>query len=110
MLIIFKIYTNNTKKAIIKANNAIASVKANPKIAALNNSSFNEGFLAIPATSDENINPIPIPAPANPKVDKPAPIFCAANNIYYFLYNIILLLTHSGKEFLIKSFNLIYLF
>ena len=34
--------------AIINANNAIASVNAKPKIAILNNSSFNDGFLEVP--------------------------------------------------------------
>ncbi|HND45968.1 MAG TPA: hypothetical protein PLC61_06160, partial [Chitinophagales bacterium] len=43
----YKTYTNRIKNAIIKANRAIASVKANPKIAYLNISSFNDGFLAI---------------------------------------------------------------
>ena len=73
-------YTNKIKNAIIKANRAIASVKANPKIADLNKSSFRFGFLEIPAIRDAKINPIPIPAPASPKVESPAPIFCAACN------------------------------
>ena len=75
---------NKIKKAIINANNAIASVKANPKIANLKRSSFNCGFLEIPVINEAKIKPIPIPAPANPNVDNPAPIFCAAcNNINY---------------------------
>ncbi len=69
---------NNSKKAIIKANSAIASVRANPKIAILNNSSFKEGFLEIPITNAPNTVPIPIPAPANPIVAKPAPTYFAA--------------------------------
>jgi len=69
----------------LNANRAIASVKANPKIAYLNISSFNEGFLAVPKIKDPKINPIPIPAPANPNVDNPAPNFCAAANIIIFL-------------------------
>jgi len=33
------------------------------------------------------MNPIPTPAPANPKVDNPAPNFCAAcNNIIIYFY------------------------
>jgi hypothetical protein len=36
------------------------------------------------------MNPIPTPAPANPKVDNPAPNFCAACNnitlIYFYFY------------------------
>ena len=62
----------------------MASVKANPKIAILNNSSFNEGFLAIPRTKAPKTVPMPTPAPANPIVAKPAPIyFAACNNINY---------------------------
>lgn len=69
---------NKIKKEIIKANKAMASVSANPKIAVLNKSSFNKGFLAIPEIRDAKIRPIPTPAPARPNVDRPAPIFCAA--------------------------------
>lgn len=58
----------------------MASVKANPKIAILNNSSFSEGFLEIPKTKAPNTVPIPTPAPANPIVAKPAPIYLAACN------------------------------
>ena len=47
-------------------------------MAALNKSSFNIGFLEIPDIKDAKISPIPIPAPASPQVDRPAPIFCAA--------------------------------
>ena len=64
---------NNIKKPIIKENKAIASVKANPKIAILNNSSFKEGFRDIPITKAPNTVPIPTPAPAKPMVAKPAP-------------------------------------
>ena len=66
---------NKIKKEIIKANKAIASVNAKPKIAVLNKSSFKRGFLEIPAISEAKIRPIPTPAPARPKVDNPAPIF-----------------------------------
>ena len=66
---------NKIKKEIIKANKAIASVNAKPKIAVLNRSSFKRGFLEIPAISEAKIRPIPTPAPARPKVDNPAPIF-----------------------------------
>jgi len=41
----------------------------------LNNSSFNAGFLEILKTNDAKIVPIPIPAPPNPIVANPAPIF-----------------------------------
>lgn len=80
---------NSNKKTIIKANNAIASVKANPKIAILNSSSFNDGFLEIPRTKAPNTVPIPTPAPANPIVAKPAPIYlaaCSSINHYYMVY------------------------
>lgn len=52
----------------------MASVNANPRIATLNNSSLNDGFLAIPRTNALNIAPIPIPAPVKPMVANPAPI------------------------------------
>lgn len=71
---------NNSKKIIINVNSAIASVSANPKIAILNNSSFNDGFREIPRTRAPKIIPIPTPAPANPTVPKPAPIYLAACN------------------------------
>jgi len=79
-------YTNRTKNAIIRANRAIASVRANPKIANLNKSSFRLGFLEVPKIRDPKINPIPIPAPASPKVYSPAPIFCAACNNIVFIF------------------------
>lgn len=58
----------------------MASVKANPKIAILNNSSFSDGFLEIPRTKAPNTVPIPTPAPANPIVANPAPMYLAACN------------------------------
>ena len=82
-------YTNKIKNATINENKAIASVKAKPKIAARNNSSFKKGFFAIPVIKDAKTKPIPTPAPANPKVDKPAPIFCAlCNNIKESFFNV----------------------
>ena len=55
------------------------------KIASLNNSSFNEGFLDTPITSAPNTVPIPTPAPAKPIVAKPAPMnLDACNNIKKF--------------------------
>ena len=78
-----KVYNaKSIKKPIISENKAIASVNANPKIASLNNSSFNEGFLETPSTSAPNTVPIPTPAPANPIVASPAPTnFADCNNI-----------------------------
>ena len=72
-----------SKDPVDIAKRAIASVNANPKIAKRNKSSFKFGFLETPIIKDAKIKPIPIPAPAKPNVDNPAPIFCAAcNNIY----------------------------
>lgn len=66
-------------------NNAIASVRANPKIANLNISSLKEGFLDTPRTKALKIAPIPTPAPANPIVANPAPKNLAAcGNISHF--------------------------
>ena len=79
----FKNYSaNNIKNAIINENKAIASVKANPRMASLNNSSFIEGFLDTPITKAPNTVPIPTPAPASPIVASPAPTNLApCNNI-----------------------------
>ena len=73
LYIIFNYKANKIKKAIIKENNAIASVNANPRIANLNNSSLKDGFLEIPITKAPNTVPIPTPAPARPIVANPAP-------------------------------------
>ena len=86
MLFNKKLYENfykakSNRKTIINANRAIASVKANPRIAILNNSSFKEGFREIPNTNDPNTLPIPIPTPAKLMVAIPAPINLAACNI-----------------------------
>ena len=70
--------TVEDKNPIINENSAIASVRANPKIANLNKSSLKNGFLETPIIKEAKINPIPTPAPASPNVDNPAPIFCAA--------------------------------
>ena len=75
--------TYNSKKAIIKANNPVASAKANPKIAYENNCPLNEGFLDTPIINAPKTTPIPTPAPINPVVAKPVPIIFAACIIYY---------------------------
>ena len=72
-------YPNKIKKDIINAKRAIASVKANPKIAILNKSCLNEGLREIPMINDPNTVPIPAPAPANPIAAAPPPIFLAAS-------------------------------
>ena len=65
----------------------MASVRAKPKIANLNNSSFKEGFLDIPKTRAPKTVPIPTPAPANPMVANPAPKNLAdCNKIIKIIY------------------------
>lgn len=64
---------------IINAKGAIASVKAKPGIATLNNSCLNEGFREIPMINEPKTVPIPAPAPANPMAAAPPPIFFAAS-------------------------------
>jgi len=81
IIIIFYNYANKTKNAIIKANNPVASARANPKIAKENNWFLTWGFLAVDAIKEEKIKPIPAPAPINPEQAKPAPIYFAAVNI-----------------------------
>lgn len=41
------------------------------------------GFLDVAVINPENTKPIPTPAPANPIVAKPAPMYFAAANIIY---------------------------
>jgi len=53
----------------------VASLNANPKIAYPNNSFFNEGFRPYAIISPQKTIPIPAPAPTNPIVAKPAPMF-----------------------------------
>ena len=74
-------YEYNNKNAIINENNPVASAKANPKIAKLNNCPLICGFLAVDAIKEEKIKPIPAPAPINPEQAKPAPMYFAAANI-----------------------------
>lgn len=70
--------TYNNRKAIIKANNPVASAKANPNIAYENNCPLNEGFLDTPNINAPKTTPIPTPAPIKPVVAKPVPIIFAA--------------------------------
>jgi len=90
------------KKAIISAKSAIASVKANPKIARRNNSSFSLGFLDTARTKDPKMFPIPTPAPAKAKVANPAPINLPATNII-FIYKISFINTHTTMSFLTQN-------
>lgn len=80
-----KNYPNKIKKVTIKAKSAIASVKAKPKIATLNKSCLNEGFREIPRIKEPKTVPIPAPAPANPIVAKPPPIFLAASKSMIYI-------------------------
>ena len=77
---------NKIKNAIIRANKAIASDNAKPKMLYANNCCFNEGFRAYPVISDPNTVPIPIPDPATPIVANPAPINLAASCIIKNMY------------------------
>ena len=65
---------NKIKNAIIRANSAIASVKANPKIVRRNSLCSNEGLRETPTTKAPNTVPIPAPAPPTAIVAAPAPI------------------------------------
>lgn len=67
-----------SKKAIIRANNPVASAKAKPSIAYANNCPLNEGFLATPSIRAPKTTPIPTPAPINPVVANPVPIILDA--------------------------------
>jgi hypothetical protein len=78
--------TYNKSKAIIKANRAVASEKAKPKIAYENNWFFNEGFRATPTIRHPNTIPIPTPAPARPIVANPAPRTFDDCNIILLIY------------------------
>lgn len=79
---------NSIKNAIIRANRAIASDNANPRIAYPNSCCLSDGFRAYPVINDPNTVPIPIPDPATPIVASPAPISFAASCIiglfFYF--------------------------
>lgn len=66
-------------KEIIKQNNPVASDKAKPKIAYVNNADLMLGFLAVPLINAAKTIAIPIPAPNNPIVANPAPIYLPAN-------------------------------
>lgn len=70
--------TYKSKKAIIKANNPVASEKANPNIAYENSCPLKDGFLDTPIISAPKTTPIPTPAPIKPVVAKPVPIILAA--------------------------------
>lgn len=76
-------YEYNNRNAIINANRPVASAKANPRIAKLNNCPLICGFLAVEAINEEKIKPIPAPAPINPEQAKPAPMYFAAVNILF---------------------------
>jgi len=79
--------TYKSKKAIIKANNPVASEKAKPKIAYAKSWPLKEGFLATPKINAPNTTPIPTPAPINPVVANPVPIIfatCINANITIF--------------------------
>lgn len=62
----------------MSANNPVASARANPRIAYVNSCPRSAGFRAVEAISDENTEPIPIPAPVSPIAARPAPMYFAA--------------------------------
>lgn len=80
-------YEYNNKKAIIRAKSPVASDKANPRMAYANNCGLNAGFLDVAVIKPENTIPIPTPAPAKPIVANPAPMYFAAANIIYFIFD-----------------------
>lgn len=82
---------NNIIKAIIKQNNPIASVNANPKIAYANNSLFKLGFLEYAFNKHPKTTPIPKPAPPKPADALPAPTNLAEDNEVTFKLSICLL-------------------
>ena len=65
----------------MSANKAIASVKANPKIAYPKSCFVKEGFRATEFIREPKTMPIPAPAPANAIVAQPAPINFAPSTI-----------------------------
>lgn len=69
---------------MIKANNTVASEKANPSIALTNNCPLKDGFLATPKIKDPNTTPIPTPAPIKPVLADPVPIIFAPCIIYQY--------------------------
>jgi hypothetical protein len=65
----------------MSANKAIASVRANPRMAYPNNCLVKEGLRATELISEPKTIPIPAPAPAKAIVAQPAPINFAPSNI-----------------------------
>ncbi|KAG9438896.1 hypothetical protein H6P81_021194 [Aristolochia fimbriata] len=73
--------TDEIRNAIIGANDAIASVRAKPKMAYKNDCFANEGFRATEWIEELRTFPIPTAAPAEAIVAAPAPIDFAPSNI-----------------------------
>jgi len=79
----------------------MASVKANPKMAAEKSSCLKKGFLDIPKTTEPQINPAPTPGPVKAIVAKPAPINLLDNTdiflsiIFFLTYKILIIPTYS---------------
>lgn len=74
-------YEYRTRNETIRANSPVASARANPRIAYVNNCPRTPGFRAVEEINDENTEPIPIPAPVRPIAARPAPMYFAACNI-----------------------------
>jgi len=62
----------------------VASARAKPRIAYVNNWPLSWGFRAVDVIRDAKIRPIPAPAPIKPEQANPAPMYWAAEKIYYF--------------------------
>lgn len=73
----------SSRNALLSANRAIASVRANPRIARRVSSSFSFGLRATATTSPAKTVPIPTPAPPSAIVASPAPISFAATVIVF---------------------------
>lgn len=70
----------------MKANNPIASVKANDNIDKPNNVDCKLGFLAVPFINALNTIPAPIAAPPNAIVDIPAAINFNPSILLIFIF------------------------
>ena len=81
----YVVYEYRIRNAIIKANSPVAADRVKPKKAYWNNGGRRAGIREVAVINPENTNPIPTPAPANPIVANPAPIFLAACSISFFV-------------------------
>lgn len=85
----------------------VASARANPRIAYVNNCPRSAGFRAVDEIRDENTDPIPIPAPVNPIAANPAPMYFAACNMFLKIFYCRNYYAMTLKIFLIDKFTII---